>query len=408
MTFTYDNGLVQMPEPPHLFTSAWYEFPISSALAWQSHAPEGIGASDISGVLLATRFESVKTVLHDDQRFSAVGQKYLSQMQSQAHYTKPEPADFQIPQTQQRFLAHMDGSPLRQMRKRLRTPFTAANSKKAVERCRDAIEQSVTMLTQSKKLDLAGWCDDLAVSLISVLIGYEGDIIELSRWCRKRGAVPSKREGKLSAPDAHQLFAEDVMGAGGFYHQYRHDGMSHDAAVEIVSMLASITHESLQWAMTNVLTVLTQRNLWETVNYENSIAMVDEALRLYTPTAALGRLATVDTKIGGTSIRAGELIVCLLHAAQHDSRMFPNHDEFTPGRPHASEVTFGMGPHACLGFPIARPLMGAVAHKIAESACTLRLGENPEPLPEMINSTWIQMPVHLIPSISGENLYAGI
>ena len=160
--------------------------------------------------------------------------------------------------------------------------------------------------------------------------------------------------------------------------------------------------------MTNVLTVLTQRNLWETVNYENSIAMVDEALRLYTPTAALGRLATVDTKIGGTSIRAGELIVCLLHAAQHDSRMFPNHDEFTPGRPHASEVTFGMGPHACLGFPIARPLMGSVTHKIAESACTLRLGENPEPLPEMINSTWIQMPVHLIPSISGENLYAGI
>ena len=207
MTFTYDNGLVQMPEPPHLFTSAWYESPISSALAWQSHAPEGIGASDISGVLLATRFESVKTVLHDDQRFSAVGQKYLSQMQSQAHYAKPEPADFQIPQTQQRFLAHMDGSPLRQMRKRLRTPFTAANSKKAVERCRDAIEQSVTMLAQSKKLDLAGWCDDLAVSLISVLIGYEGDIIELSRWCRKRGAVPSKREGKLSAPDAHQLFA---------------------------------------------------------------------------------------------------------------------------------------------------------------------------------------------------------
>jgi len=69
------------------------------------------------------------------------------------------------------------------------------------------------MLAQSKKLDLAGWCDDLAVSLISVLIGYEGDIIELSRWCRKRGAVPSKREGKLSAPDAHQLFAGPVSQA---------------------------------------------------------------------------------------------------------------------------------------------------------------------------------------------------
>lgn len=379
---------------PHIFSPLWHSQPISCALAWQQESPEGICLSDIPGVVLATRFNTVKMVLHEEQRFSAIGQKYLGMLQAQAHYSTVKLPPIHIPKhSEQRFLAHMDGAALRKTRRILRTPFTAANSKNAIERCTNVIDQSVELLEHSSQLDLVGWCDDLAVRLISVLIGYEGDIIELSRWCRKRGAVPSSPEGKLAAPNAQKLFVEQHMGAEGFYGQYRKDGLGHQAAAEIVGMLASITHESLQWAMTNAFTVFTHHHLWEAINAQNTVSFIDEALRLYTPTAALARLAVEDTEVGGVKISAGNLIICLLHAAQHDTHMFAHPSEFILSRKHVSEVTFGMGPHACLGFPIARPLLGNIAHRIAQSSIHMQIVGESVPLPEMINSTWIKMPI---------------
>jgi cytochrome P450 len=81
---------------------------------------------------------------------------------------------------------------------------------------------------------------------------------------------------------------------------------------------------------------------------------VEELLRWTSPAMA-ARKATEQTKIGGIEIRADEKIYCPMGAANRDPKYYsdpdtPRLDRHSP-KPHLS---FGLGPHRCLGSHIAR------------------------------------------------------
>ena len=48
------------------------------------------------------------------------------------------------------------------------------------------------------------------------------------------------------------------------------------------------------------------------------------------------------------------LCLLLLAAAQRDPAMYDVPDEFRPGRDATRHLSFGLGPHFCLGAPLAR------------------------------------------------------
>jgi cytochrome P450 len=81
---------------------------------------------------------------------------------------------------------------------------------------------------------------------------------------------------------------------------------------------------------------------------------VEELLRWSAPAQPV-RVAAVDAEIGGVKIERGELVHCPVMAANRDPKYFPDPD--TPRldredpKPH---MTFGIGPHRCLGSHIAR------------------------------------------------------
>jgi cytochrome P450 len=82
---------------------------------------------------------------------------------------------------------------------------------------------------------------------------------------------------------------------------------------------------------------------------------VEESLRLEPAAGRVDRYATTDVELGGASIRAGDLVIVSLTAANRDPATFLDPDTFDIARPNArSHLAFAQGPHACVGLHLAR------------------------------------------------------
>jgi cytochrome P450 len=81
---------------------------------------------------------------------------------------------------------------------------------------------------------------------------------------------------------------------------------------------------------------------------------VDELLRLDAPVHAVRRKAVVDVGIDGKTVKAGDKVLLMLMAANHDPEVFDDPDEMDLERKDNYHIAFGSGPHTCLGGILAR------------------------------------------------------
>lgn len=82
---------------------------------------------------------------------------------------------------------------------------------------------------------------------------------------------------------------------------------------------------------------------------------VEEILRWGSVTMHFRRTATVDTTLGGRTIRAGDKVVIWFVSANYDEDVFPDPFGFDIRRAPNPHVAFGlMSPHLCLGSHLAR------------------------------------------------------
>jgi cytochrome P450 len=93
---------------------------------------------------------------------------------------------------------------------------------------------------------------------------------------------------------------------------------------------------------------------------ENSVAFVDESLRLSPPARYLLRTALEDTSVGGVAIRKGEYVCALVAKAATDPRVIKGDTGMDLARSQAIYLHFGPegGPHRCFGWRVARVLLG--------------------------------------------------
>lgn len=82
--------------------------------------------------------------------------------------------------------------------------------------------------------------------------------------------------------------------------------------------------------------------------------LITELLRLDGPAQAIPRTATESQRIGDVEVAPGEQIVIVLAAANRDPAVFDEPDELRLGRRGPAPLTFGHGPHHCLGAALAR------------------------------------------------------
>ena len=72
------------------------------------------------------------------------------------------------------------------------------------------------------------------------------------------------------------------------------------------------------------------------------------------PTGALVRVVAVEHELQGRSLRKGDRVFAMVNAANRDPRAFAEPDRFDIARRPNPHITFGFGPHFCLGAPLAR------------------------------------------------------
>jgi cytochrome P450 len=87
---------------------------------------------------------------------------------------------------------------------------------------------------------------------------------------------------------------------------------------------------------------------------------IEELLRFEPPAPYVGRYVAKDVEIHGQTVPAGNAMLLLLGAANRDERRWPDAERFDIHRSIGAHITFGYGPHFCLGAALAR-LEGRVA-----------------------------------------------
>jgi cytochrome P450 len=84
-------------------------------------------------------------------------------------------------------------------------------------------------------------------------------------------------------------------------------------------------------------------------------AAIEETVRWAGPVQSATRHAARDIDLHGVAIGSGEIVNCILAAANRDPVMFAEPDRFDISRPNAADqVGFGAGPHFCLGAHLAK------------------------------------------------------
>jgi cytochrome P450 len=88
-------------------------------------------------------------------------------------------------------------------------------------------------------------------------------------------------------------------------------------------------------------------------NPSNMDAVVEELLRVFTVTFS-GRRLTRDYELRGVKLKKGDMVVCLLPAANYDPEIFPNPNEVNFNRQRKPVLAFSGGAHMCMGAHLAR------------------------------------------------------
>jgi cholest-4-en-3-one 26-monooxygenase len=133
--------------------------------------------------------------------------------------------------------------------------------------------------------------------------------------------------------------------------------ISEDELMGNVALLASGAAESTRTALSHGMHEL-MRNP-EQMAYLRAHAVdipstaIQEIIRIATPFTHLVRTATADHELHGKQIKDGDKVLMLFAAGNFDERAFDDPNTFDLSREKNPHVSFGRGPHQCLGKHVA-------------------------------------------------------
>jgi cytochrome P450 len=111
-----------------------------------------------------------------------------------------------------------------------------------------------------------------------------------------------------------------------------------------------------------MIALLQHPEAWRTIQAEPALlpGAVEEMLRWWTPVMIFRRTASRDTELSGHRISAGNKVVVSFLSANYDERAFVNPLDFDIRREPNDHLSFGYGPHFCLGAQLAVAQMRAI------------------------------------------------
>ena len=134
--------------------------------------------------------------------------------------------------------------------------------------------------------------------------------------------------------------------------------------LSIVQQLLVAGNETTTKMLTEMMRLLGEHpEQWEMLRSDPSRIdrVVEETLRLSTPTQGMWRVVTRETQLGGVTIPSGARLVIVFSSANRDEQLYEEPDRFDPDRENLrNHLAFGKGIHFCLGANLSR-LEGQVA-----------------------------------------------
>jgi cholest-4-en-3-one 26-monooxygenase len=133
--------------------------------------------------------------------------------------------------------------------------------------------------------------------------------------------------------------------------------ISEDELMGNVALLASGAAESTRTALSHGMHEL-MRNPEQMAwlrDHAHDIpnTAIQEIVRIATPFTHLVRTATADHELHGQHIKEGDIVLMLFAAGNFDERAFDNPNAFDLAREKNPQLSFGRGPHQCLGKHVA-------------------------------------------------------
>jgi hypothetical protein len=262
---------------------------------------------------------------------------------------------------------------------RLRAIVSRAFTPRVVEDERAFIRETATaLLAQGQDpLDFAATVAPvLPVTVVSDLLGLtpeERNPIRL--WAQ---AIMRAHSDPDTPPEARRLAAEAMQHLMRFLAEYRDthgegdsrlisilleaeasgDRLSHPELLAFAVFLYTAGSGPTAMMLSNAVAQLVSHpDALEAVRADRTLlrAALEESLRWDSATHVLMRYALVDTEIGGRRIRAGDTAYVMVAAAHRDPEVFDDPDRFDVTReiPAGQLLSYGAGPHFCLGAPLA-------------------------------------------------------
>lgn len=332
------------------------------------HAPYG------AKIWYITRYEDVETVLKDTGRF------VKNPVNAGAAAEKPGKGKQLFRNINQNML-FSDGADHARLRKLVNIAFTP----KRVEGLRPLIDRITHQLLDqwqtAGEIDLmAAFAFPLPITVIMEMLGIPGtDREKVHGWSKaiiapgRYGITLKERKHRVRAfvqyletlflarrrePQDDLITALVLAEADG-------DRLTLQELSSMVALLFVTGHETVVNLIGNGALLLIERpELAAQIRADYTLipGVIEEMLRFDGPVeTSTTRWAAVDCHIGGQQIRRGDVVRVVLTSANRDEAVFNEPDHFQIGRrserPH---LGFGLGPHYCLGAPLAR-LEGEIA-----------------------------------------------
>jgi cytochrome P450 len=195
--------------------------------------------------------------------------------------------------------------------------------------------------------------------------------------------------------------AGDVLSGLATYRDKKLGRMGKYDLIANAALLLVAGHETtVNLISSGMLTLLRHPEWLERLRQDPALAprVVDELLRFEPPVQFRTRKTLVEIDIAGTAIPAGAPLVLLIAAGNRDPARFANPDRFDPDRADNQHLSFGAGPHYCLGAPLATLEGEAALVAFAKKLVDPRLLEDPPPYRPGAS---LRGPEHLMLGIAG-------
>lgn len=332
------------------------------------------------GFWYLTRYDDCAMVLKDPGRFSSSAAGWgSSNPLARAGSDGENKTERSLSRTLAQSFNQMDAPD----HSRIRALVVSAFSQRSVEERRHRIQAVIYEL-----LDAAGakrTFDLVTDFAFHVPIIVASEIIGIPPIDREKFRVAFERTAALMAPKRSEESWAEALEAGRWVGRYIRALIADrrgDPKDDLVSALiaaederGALSEPELSSAISTIYTaagttterfissglylLLSHRDQWKALVHDRTLMplALDEILRFHHPTqsTSTNRRCTVDVALRGKVMKQGDTVRVGLGAANRDPDVFENPDRFDITRkPEVPALSFGAGPHFCIGAALAR------------------------------------------------------